>query len=174
MSNVIIGIIGVILFIGLAVAGAVILGDDFINAKSSAKAATYVTQLQQYQIAIQTLETRRGIRPPASSYNTIGDILVTYDALKSKPTNFVNPSQGFRALDRNGQITANPTAVVIGALDNTENSKKICFAIEETVGNPDPTAAVTNASTFVAKFTSSPRVGCYKDTVGNYITYIPV
>ena len=47
MSNVLIGIIGVILFIGLALAGALILGDDFRTATSASQAAALMSQLKQ-------------------------------------------------------------------------------------------------------------------------------
>lgn len=62
MSNVLIGIIGVILFIGLALAGALILGDDFKSASSSSQAAAVVSQLQQTQSAIEMWRLKTGQR----------------------------------------------------------------------------------------------------------------
>ena len=62
MSNVLIGIIGVILFIGLALAGALILGDDFRTASSSAQAAAVVSQLQQTQAAVEMWRLKTGQR----------------------------------------------------------------------------------------------------------------
>ena len=62
MSNVLIGIIGVILFIGLALAGALILGDDFRTASSSSQAAAIVSQLQQTQSAIEMWRLKTGQR----------------------------------------------------------------------------------------------------------------
>ena len=47
MSNVLIGIIGVILFIGLALAGALFLGPRFQSSSNNAKAAHVVSVLQQ-------------------------------------------------------------------------------------------------------------------------------
>lgn len=47
MSNVLIGIIGVILFIGLALAGALFLGPRFQEATSNSQAAAMMTQLKQ-------------------------------------------------------------------------------------------------------------------------------
>lgn len=47
MSNVLIGIIGVVLFIGLALAGALILGDDFTTASNSTKASIAMANLNQ-------------------------------------------------------------------------------------------------------------------------------
>lgn len=62
MSNVLIGIIGVILFIGLALAGALILGDDFKTASSSSQAAAIVSQLQQTQSAVEMWRLKTGRR----------------------------------------------------------------------------------------------------------------
>lgn len=62
MSNVLIGIIGVILFIGLALAGALILGDDFKSASTSSRAAAVVTQLQQVQSAVEMWRLKTGQR----------------------------------------------------------------------------------------------------------------
>lgn len=60
MSNVLIGIIGVILFIGLSLAGAVILGTDFMTASSSSRAAYAVQQLQQAASAAQMYKLKTG------------------------------------------------------------------------------------------------------------------
>ncbi len=55
-----IGIIGVILFIGLALAGALILGDDFTSASSSSQAAAVVSQIQQTVSAIEMYRLKTG------------------------------------------------------------------------------------------------------------------
>ena len=60
MSNVLIGIIGVILFIGLALAGALILGDDFKSASSSTQAAAAASQLQQVRAAAEMWKLKTG------------------------------------------------------------------------------------------------------------------
>ncbi len=60
MSNVLIGIIGVILFIGLALAGALILGDDFGTASNSAKAATAISNLNQVAQAAAMYQLKIG------------------------------------------------------------------------------------------------------------------
>lgn len=60
MSNVLIGIIGVILFIGLALAGALILGDDFKSASNSTQAAATISQIQQTVSAIEMWRLKTG------------------------------------------------------------------------------------------------------------------
>jgi hypothetical protein len=60
MSNVLIGIIGVILFIGLALAGALILGDDFKSASSSSQGAAIMSQLKQASDAADMYRLKTG------------------------------------------------------------------------------------------------------------------
>jgi hypothetical protein len=60
VSNVLIGIIGVILFIGLALAGALILGDDFRSASNDTQAAALVAQMQQTQSALDMWRLKTG------------------------------------------------------------------------------------------------------------------
>ena len=61
MSNVLIGIIGVILFIGLALAGALILGDDFKTASSASQAASVMSQLKQAADAADMRKLKLGV-----------------------------------------------------------------------------------------------------------------
>ena len=60
MSNVLIGIIGVILFIGLALAGALILGDDFRTASNSSQAASLMSQMKQAADAADMYKLKTG------------------------------------------------------------------------------------------------------------------
>ena len=60
MSNVLIGIIGVILFIGLALAGALILGDDFRTATASSQAAAAAQTMLQIQSAVGMWKLKTG------------------------------------------------------------------------------------------------------------------
>jgi hypothetical protein len=60
MSNVLIGIIGVILFIGLALAGALILGDDFRSSSNTTQAATLVSRMKQTADAIEMYRLKTG------------------------------------------------------------------------------------------------------------------
>jgi hypothetical protein len=61
MSNVLIGIIGVILFIGLALAGALILGDDFKSASNVTTASALMSQLKQAADAADMRRVKTGI-----------------------------------------------------------------------------------------------------------------
>jgi hypothetical protein len=72
MSNVLIGIIGVILFIGLALAGALILGDDFKSASSSSQAAALMAQLKQAADAAEMRRLKLGVGTPAVNPTSLG------------------------------------------------------------------------------------------------------
>src|SRR3546814_6277673 len=63
MSNVIIGIIGVILFIGMAVAGAVYLGPKFLDSRIDAEAIGYLNQSSQISKAVEDYSSDRGRLP---------------------------------------------------------------------------------------------------------------
>ena len=67
MSNVLIGIIGVILFIGLALAGALILGEDFKTARTEASIATLQTQGKQMVDAVSMRRLKTGSTIPSGN-----------------------------------------------------------------------------------------------------------
>ena len=63
MSNVLIGIIGVILFIGLALAGALFLGGRFSNTGNDAEAARMMSEGSQISHAFELYELGEGRMP---------------------------------------------------------------------------------------------------------------
>lgn len=62
MSNVLIGIIGVILFIGLALAGALFLGDRFSDTKTESDVASISTAMQQVADAMNLYRLENGVQ----------------------------------------------------------------------------------------------------------------
>ena len=60
MSNVLIGIIGVILFIGLALAGALFLGTRFQESSNTSRAAAQVQAMQQIANASNMYQVQEG------------------------------------------------------------------------------------------------------------------
>ena len=62
MSNVLIGVLGAILFIGLAVAGAVLLGTDFMSATSDSRAAATALMAGQVSAAIYMYDAEVRVR----------------------------------------------------------------------------------------------------------------
>jgi hypothetical protein len=65
LSNVLIGIIGVILFIGLALAGALILGDDFKAASRDSKVTNLIAKMQQMANGLDMYNIKTGRQFPA-------------------------------------------------------------------------------------------------------------
>ncbi len=176
MSNVIIGIIGVILFIGLAVAGATILGSDFMTASATTQAATVTAHMQQMATGVQVLKARRGVSIPSNVGAGLGGILVANKALEEIPVNPIAPSSGYVASNPTGGNDANETRLIYTDMGNSRKARDACFAIEEQAGNPNPTGVVDNPTAFDTRAMQAPRVGCMMDVYINnhYVAYIPV
>ena len=83
MSNVLIGIIGVILFIGLALAGALFLGPRFQEATSNSQAAAMMTQLKQVSDAVDMWKLKTG----QASFSNQDTTFLVPRFLKSVATN---------------------------------------------------------------------------------------
>lgn len=83
MSNVLIGIIGVILFIGLALAGALFLGPRFQESRNNSRASAVLQSLQQVSNAANLYKTNTG----AILYEGDRDLLTSGGYLKSYPDN---------------------------------------------------------------------------------------
>ena len=144
MSNVLIGIIGVILFIGLALAGALILGSDFLSASAASKAAATTAQLQQAAQAITMRNVKTGAVMTANEFNTVGQSLLVPRFLKSMP---VNPTGGpaIFAQDQQARTVGSDTGpvYVLGMIMPRETrSRTICEAIADSTGKSMEDGAV--------------------------------
>lgn len=172
MSNVLIGIIGVILFIGLALAGALFLGSRFQQATSDSKAAGISTQLRQIASAINLEELNTGSVMLASTATTnIGGMVPDY--LKSVP---VNPAtgHGYNTVDRFGTSLPERVDHVFTYVGNDGQARTICKAIEKQAGSTDPEAAMTSQNEWIAAVTARKRLGCFLYENGNYYAFVPV
>jgi hypothetical protein len=176
MSNVIIGIIGVILFIGLAIAGATILGSDFTTASASTKAATVTAHMHQLATGVQVLKARRGVSIPSSVGGGLGGILVNAKALEEVPVNPIVASNAYNASNALGGNDSNDMRLIFTDMGDTKKARDACFAIEEQAGNPNPTIVVDNPTKFDLRAVEAPRVGCMMDVylANHYVAYIPV
>lgn len=63
MSNVLIGVIAVVLFIGLAIAGALFLGSRFTGSRTEAEAARYLSEGSQIYKAYEMYGIQMGVYP---------------------------------------------------------------------------------------------------------------
>ena len=91
-----IGIIGVILFIGLALAGALILGDDFRSASNETQGAAAVNQLQQVKAAFDMWKLKTG-------QSTITNQNTSFLVPRFLKMQAVNPTKAGRANSGNYQ-----------------------------------------------------------------------
>ena len=136
MSNVLIGIIGVILFIGLALAGALFLGPRFQESTNNSRASAAVQAVSQVASAANMYRVQEGTAPTA--VGAAGDAstattLMGRGYLKSVPS---NPSG--TALP---SLSATPGFVTMVLADNAE---AVCAAINKQSGRGD--ALLTTAS----------------------------
>lgn len=155
MSNVLIGIIGVILFIGLALAGALILGDDFKSASRDAKATALMSQMQQVSQALDMYRLKTGADFP--SYVQInGDARMIPRFLK---TSYIEPEgKGWPVVyDFTGG-----RYVILGAL-----SDSMCRTIQMNVTGSETYPQTENPP-------AGQSNGCFKLANGNIVVYVKI
>lgn len=132
MSNVLIGIIGVILFIGLALAGALILGDDFRSVKWSTGGAGMLAQVDQVAKAASMKQLKTG--SPAS-LGPVTPLIPRF--LKTMPMNPASASEPF-IVDLDGNSTG-PAAFVMMSIAGSGDNYNYCLEIARQVDNMDTT-----------------------------------
>lgn len=169
MSNVLIGIIGVILFIGLALAGALILGDDFRSSKASSGAAAVMGQLQQVAAGVNMYQLKTGRTMMANDYLTNVDALVPR-FLKVAPRNPI-ANQPYFTVDNEGfgrAVRVHHLQTRLGLPASVE-AKAVCREIEQQNGAADPDAAIAAVTTTPGWATrvSGKGVGCFLYTAGS-------
>ena len=161
MSNVLIGIIGVILFIGLALAGALFLGPRFQDATINSKASAVVTAIQQVQSAVELYKVNTG----ETGYVRMGapDWLAP-DYLKTMPANPIRSSSVtyWNTVNINNDPYPDTTdegkqmvgRYAIAVLGSDSQADRICATVAK------------NTGTTVIPAYSSPleRIGCEKYT----------
>ena len=133
MSNVLIGIIGVILFIGLALAGALFLGPRFQEATQNSKAAATVQVVDQIANAARMYQVQEGATLPG---NANGTTLAT----TTEPAHIALIGGGYLK-----SVPANPVsfgAPYVGPIDGSSYAlmgvgpdATVCKRINKQVGN---------------------------------------
>jgi hypothetical protein len=137
MSNVLIGIIGVILFIGLALAGALFLGPRFQDAGNRGKAATVQAQLKQVVDAVSLARLKTGRSVLVGEVGIYSPLMPRF--LKTPPSNPVRQGASYFLLDEGGGQTAGGEAVTaVAYLNRDEVSRKICEDIDRSAGRTRP------------------------------------
>ncbi len=168
MSNVLIGIIGVILFIGLALAGALFLGPRFQESTNNSKASAAVQVVSQVAHAANMSQVNEG--RPLLANESLSTALVSKGYLKSIPANPTGDNAPFFVdVGGTGSGTGQVGAVIMRLLD-AGPAKSICEAVRRQNGMLLPGATWTpTGQSFIASNMTSPT-GCLWDG-GSYYVY---
>jgi len=155
VSNVLIGIIGVILFIGLALAGALILGDDFKSSSRDAKATALIAQMQQVSQAVEMYRLKTGTDFPSyAQINTDARMVPRF--LK---TPYVEPEgKGWPVV----YDFAQGRYVILGALNGD-----MCKAVQMHVTGSDVYQTSDNPP-------AGRSNGCFQLTNGNIVVFVKI
>ena len=184
MSNVLIGIIGVIFFIGLALAGASYVGALVTDGTTQRNSAQIVMSLQQTASAVKIYNVRNRRWVPNAF--TAVDTMITANIMKSRPTNPTLPGGYPMVVDINGQLTTNRPSYVIMYLGQSESARDACIEVELQNGNTDRTDPLVMQQQigFLARANTT-RGGCARmdggfgvlpngGTTGDYMAWTPI
>ncbi len=140
MSNVLIGIIGVILFIGLALAGALFLGSRFQESTNNSKASSIVQAVAQVSSAVNMRDVMTGTRMNPSGPPADVDLLVSEGYLRSIPTNAGR--SGTRPVLMMAAGSGNDAAPASHVVMGIGDSERVCEAIARQTNTPAPSSEV--------------------------------
>ncbi len=127
MSNVLLGIIGVIFFIGLAIAGASFFGQNFLSTKVDARASEYLNQSSQISRAIELYASDNGKLPIQPGAEPV-DILVANKYMSKRPPGGTSP----------WAFSAQAKALVTRPEGSAAEGLKVCVAARKRAGMTSP------------------------------------
>ena len=156
MSNVILGIIGVVLFIGLAVASAVILGTDFSNASGDAKAAGLAAGGAQIVMAYNSYIAKEGEYP--ANY-TPEALMPRY--LKASPVNPTNSANAWNSIKVDGTLGFPAHVYIAGISTDASAGTNICRSLAE---QSRQTLPATGNPRYANMAQLPTPVGCFQPT----------
>jgi hypothetical protein len=186
LSNVLIGIIGVILFIGLALAGALILGDDFKSASNASQAAALMSQLKQAADASDMRKVKLGVSTtPAMTTEFLVPRFLKTPAVNPTPLGRAAPDDIRWKPSFNNNLfgdgfqepgyAAKYSQAVIGPIDNTR-ARDICQSIAETYGQtaiPDVRGDGDSRLSSESGCALVPSGGAF-DGIPQYVAYVRI
>ncbi len=129
MSNVLIGIIGVILFIGLALAGALFLGDRFSDTRNTSVGSATTQAVSQVANAVNLYNAENIVKVGAGSDPSS---LVATQYLKALPTNPGGTTDLFFVNESGASL--GDASLVIASL-NRADARRVCGAIHRQTAN---------------------------------------
>jgi hypothetical protein len=172
MSNVLIGIIGVILFIGLALAGALLLGDDFKSANNDTKAASIVQGLVQTASAVSMSNIKTGAPRTAETLTTSTTLIPRF--LKAAPVNPITDTVNMQLVDAAGATSgSNPATgavTLLGTLTNAE-AKAVCDSIQRQSGQIAATDLFQTTNRTLVPSSWTTNYGCFQHASAGFYAY---
>jgi hypothetical protein len=132
MSNVLIGIVGVILFIGLALAGATFFGPITSDSIAQAKANTIIEALGSTATAVHTRERELEVGTTASAS---ADFLVP-DFMSEAPRNAISGSP-VALTSSSGSTSSGQARYVVTGLGVNRQAVDVCRFVNAAAGNGD-------------------------------------
>lgn len=134
MGNVLIGIVGVVIVVGLALAGALFLGDRFKEASNDAEAARYIAEGKQISHAYELYGLQEGDYPQGENSDEKMAQLINGGYLKS------NPLGGGRAQPGNSSAwyIDDATGSALTFIGEDQTARNICVQARIQSNMPDP------------------------------------
>lgn len=173
MSNVLIGIIGVILFIGLALAGALILGDDFKSSKNDSKAAQTMQALSQIAAAVNMSNLKTGSLMRANE----GGIGPTHPLiprfLKTQAVHPLDTSRLYGLVEASGGANNDIATTVSVVLGTDATAKSVCESIQRQSGQIAGDAAFDGTIRNLVLTALPGNSGCFFNSI-NYTAFIRI
>jgi len=165
-----IGIIGIVVVIGLAIAGAVYFGDQFQQSRSKSRAAAAIAATSQVANATSILLAQEGGSVAATADVTAQ--LVTPGYLSTVPQNPMIPANAPRLMTQGGLLTGAADAAVI---DLGSGAEVVCRQIGIQTGQLASNATASASSINIPVNIS----GCFRAlagggaglTTGNHYAY---
>jgi len=164
MSNVLIGIIGVILFIGLALAGALFLGPRFQEATLNSRGSAAVQAVHQIANAANMYQVNEGTTLGTNQIS----LLQSKGYLKSIPT-FGDAPLYMLASDGCAGCIDPKSIGVVYVLPNDVPSRKLCGAIMRQVGGLPAGQEYNPTAEIVATTIARRETGCAFDSANLFI-----
>jgi len=157
MSNVLIGIIGVILFIGLAIAGALFLGPRFTDSKSTSTAAATIQATSQIAYAYSYSNAERAVKAQAGDNPSA----LTPGYLRSVPTNPAG-SDVLKVVSATGSTTVGDGAMVVARLSTAAAARTCGAIVRQTANGKDTVGADGYGVSATADDIPKGPAGCFQ------------
>ncbi len=181
MSSVLVGIIGIALFIGIAISGAIFLGPKFDDAQLNSIASSTTTELSKIAAASSsyafTTGTNRGLNA--------GDIgvLLSSGILKAAPVNIAGSGRNYQIVRYDAHAIATAPAqdfVPEYVFLSLGTDRDLCTVIERQAGGLAAGQEVSTTPQLIQNM-SARKSGCFRGqhqttdiNSGDYIAYVKI